>query len=580
MFKKVFSGYFIVSLIALLAVTFISADLGKNIYFNELNLRLSNTVRLVREIVAPGRKRIPEMEPKIMELGKSIGARITVIGRDGRVLADSEQDPENMLNHNNRPEIIAARASGLGKSTRLSSTLAVEMKYLAVPLDLSRPDGEIIRIALPLNKIKEVISRIHQYIAAILIVLALTAILASFWMAKKVIRPINRIAQTAQAIARGDFSQKIVSDSKDEIGMLGDSINKMSDQLQLRFNQIREKSDTLNTVMESISDGIIAIDRDLKIILVNSAAGRLFGFQPEKSAGRPLWETVRHDQFNRFVKEAITQPAETSPARLETVSSENRHLRIHCQPIGGIPGTFALVIYDITEQSRYEQLRKDFVANVSHELRTPLTFIKGYAETLREEGAADPAKSKEFLEIIENNASQLANLIQDLLEISRLESKAGIARLKPAPLRKLLERSVSNLQPAIKAKKHNVSVTVSPVISTIRTDPDMLEKAVSNLIENAIKYTPDGGKIEISAAPEPDKIAITVKDNGLGIPEEDRERIFERFYRVDKSRSREMGGTGLGLSIVKHIAQTLGGEITVQSNLGRGSAFTLKILVQ
>jgi two-component system phosphate regulon sensor histidine kinase PhoR len=457
LFNKLISTYIILIIISLGLLALVSIEIFKSSYRDDAKQHLENTAYTLRFFIKD--------YSRINELGKSIKARVTIIGKAGNVLADSERDYTSMENHNNRPEIINARLKGIGENIRFSRTLSMDMLYVAIPLDEQKPDDIIIRVALPMKQIGSVTGQVYRTVGITFLLSLVIGIAMGFWLVRRIIKPVREIVSAAESISKGDFSKEIKVASKDEISALAESINLMNRELQKRF----------------------------------SAA------------------------------------------------------------------------------MQYEQLRKDFVANVSHELRTPLTFIKGYVETLKEGGMEDKQNAAEFLNIIDRNVKQLTNLVEDLLELSRMESKANIARISPANINKLIEKVIENYQPAIISKQHTVIKNINDSIPEIKIDPDLIGKAIGNLLDNAIKYTSNGGKIELKAEIEADRLKIECIDNGIGIPQEDLIRIFERFYRVDKSRSREMGGTGLGLSIVKHIVQLHKGDVSVQSKPDKGSIFTIKL---
>ncbi|MBI4713192.1 MAG: ATP-binding protein [Planctomycetes bacterium] len=400
LFNRLLFTYVILIVVSLAILTLVSISAFNRAHLAEVNQYLENTAHIagvtVRDI--PDNQRLQD---RIKELGQTAHTRITIIGPDGTVIADSEKDPATMENHNHRPEVIQARTQGIGHSSRLSETLSVRMLYLAMPLSPERTSGEVIRVALPLRQVDLFSRQIYQVVIATFVFLVILAVLMGFWLVR----------------------------------------------------------------------------------------------------------------------------------------------------------------------AKYDQLRKDFVANVSHELRTPLALVKGYVETLKEENL-DKQKTGEFLDIIDRNVRQLVNLVEDLLELSRLESNRSsrsIVRARPSNIAQIIERVAADFKPAILRKQHTTKIDIAAPMPEITTDPDLVEKAVGNLLDNAIKYTPDNGRIEIRAKLEAGELRIDVTDNGIGIPAQDLERVFERFYRVDKSRSREMGGTGLGLAIVKHIVHLHKGRVTVLS---------------
>lgn len=577
MFKKLLLAYLILIVLSLIIMAIVSVDLFNRVYEREIEHQLQNTIQLVKTLIAqssPDDYNAAQLEAEITRWGGAMQTRITLIDEKGAVRADSERDPSSMENHSDRPEIVSARASGRGKNIRFSNTLGKDMLYLAMPLVADKTAGTIVRVSLPMEHITEIHHSIYSSLGKIFLILLIVATLIGAWLARRIYRPLNNIVTTANSIAAGDFSHKLPVTSKDEIGVLTTAVNSMSDELQRRFSEINEKSTILNTILSNINDGIIAVDKESKVVYINNAVGKLFDFDIASASGKYIWEIIRNDRLIQFSKGAISQPIESLP-RSENISLISRQLRVYCASVKGLPDIYLIVIYDITEQNRFEQLRKDFVANVSHELRTPLTIISGYADALKEGAINDKSRADEFLSIIDKNARQLTNLVEDLLDLSRLESQAGIARIKPGNLKKTIERVIENLQPAIDQKQHTLTTDIPKNLPDISYDPDLLEKAITNLLDNAIKYTPAKGRIEIRVKSDSAKAQIEVADNGIGIPPEDMPRIFERFYRVDKSRSREMGGTGLGLAIAKHIVQLHSGEITVQSKAGAGTTFTI-----
>jgi two-component system phosphate regulon sensor histidine kinase PhoR len=333
-----------------------------------------------------------------------------------------------------------------------------------------------------------------------------------------------------------------------------------------RAAQLEAANRRLATVLDGMGEGVLATDRQQKVLFVNGAAARLLEFPLEGAVGRPLWELVRLEPILKGSLEAIVAGASRT---VQVGPLRERHLSVSFSPG---PGLVVLVISDVTESARYQELRKEFVANVSHELRTPLTMIRGYLETLEDGAIRDPEKGPEFLGIITKHARLLSNLVDNLLDLSRLEGQ-GLGKRVRVDLAALVERVVDLRRPSAEKKGQGLDAIVAPDVPDVLGDADYLERAVSNLVDNAVKYTPEGGSIRITASRRGAQVAVQVSDDGIGIPESDLPRIFERFYRVDKSRSRDMGGTGLGLAIVKHVIQSHGGTIEVESALGKGSTF-------
>jgi len=349
---------------------------------------------------------------------------------------------------------------------------------------------------------------------------------------------------------------------------LGSALNGMVDGFRERISELGDESTRIVETLDGMDAGVLTLDRHQRVVLSNAASARLLSV--EGTAGKALWELVRDEHLLEAAERTLTtrlgRTVQVGPLR-------ERHLTVSVAPLP--EGRAVLVIHDTTESARYQELRKEFVANVSHELRTPLTMIRGFVETLKEGAILDPAKGPEFLLIIERHAQLLTNLVENLLDLSRLESPHGLPRRVRVDLSAVVQRVLELRLPAAQKKKQALVSEVLGALPSVAGDPDYLERAVSNLVDNAIKYTPEGGSIRVSAQKNGTSLKVEVRDTGIGIPETDLPRIFERFYRVDRSRSRDMGGTGLGLAIVKHVVQAHGGTVEVSSRLGEGSTFRL-----
>ena len=424
-----------------------------------------------------------------------------------------------------------------------------------------------------------------------------------YWLIGHIVRPVESLNEAADAIAAGDYQHRVYVPNRDELGLLAATLNRMSQALRVRMTQLSQTAARQSTVLGGMIEGVIAVDARQRIVLANEAAGRLFEFRPTEVEGRPLLEVVR----NHAVHAAVTTGLTTSePQRIETTRTGIQKLcvDIHVQPLPGepCPGV-VLVIHDTTELRRLESIRRDFVANVSHELKTPLSSIKAYTETLRNGAMADAETSQRFLERIEEQADRLHHLIMDMLMLARIESDHQAFEIVSVDVPDVVRACLDDHRRAAEAKRITITVpserapadAVSPSCR-VRADREGLREILDNLVDNAIKYTPEGGSVSIdwrcgsgeergARSEEPASgfqhptVQIAVRDTGIGIKPIDRERIFERFYRVDKARSRELGGTGLGLSIVKHLAQSFGGKVGVESEVGHGSTFTVELPV-
>ena len=379
------------------------------------------------------------------------------------------------------------------------------------------------------------------------------------------------IRRFAVAAAGGDLAAR--SPGADPVSA---SLNALAAAFQGRLSAVERERDRLATLLESMGEGIVALDAQRRVVLANGAAARLLGFARGRVEGRPLWELFRQDVLMRALEQVQQRGGAAS---VELAPPGDRHLTISVVPVpdGAGPSGLALVVQDTTESARYRELRREFVGNVSHELRTPLTLIRGFVETLKEGAIADPVKGPEFVDVIDKHSRQLAHLVEDLLDLSRLESPQGFIRRVRVDIAAVLARVVDLQSAGARRKAQSLSLDLEPGLPAVAGDPAYLERAVANLVDNAVKYTPERGSIRVRARRTATGIEIEVEDDGIGIPEQDLPRIWERFYRVDKSRSRDMGGTGLGLAIVKHVVQSHGGTIDARSQPGRGSLFRVRL---
>lgn len=405
----------------------------------------------------------------------------------------------------------------------------------------------------------------------------LAVVALCYWIVGHIIHPLSSLNAAADAIASGDYHYRLYVANRDELGTLARTLNRIRRELDARTSQLSQTGDRQSTVLGGMVEGVIAVDARQRIVLANKAAGRLFDFRSPAAEGRPLLEIVR----NHALHEAVTTAIDTGqPQRLETrrESPEKLCVDIHVQPLPGepCPGV-VLVMHDTTELRRLESLRRDFLANVSHELKTPLSSIKAYTETLRNGALDDPEAGPRFLERIEEQSDRLHNLIMDMLMLARIESAQHAFEIVSVDVPALAAACLDDHRPAAATKRISLAIEPDQPPCRVRADREGLREILDNLVDNAIKYTPEGGRVTIRWRNESATAHITVQDSGIGIKPEDQRRVFERFYRVDKARSRELGGTGLGLSIVKHLAQAFGGKIGVESEVGQGSTFTVEL---
>lgn len=521
------------------------------------------------------------LQPLLKKLSTETGIRLTVVAADGTVLGDSEKDPVRMENHSDRPELQQAVAEGLGKSTRISPTLKITMFYVAVPIQSpihdNREVAALARVAMDVQTIEDQIAATRRLLWLLASIGAAVAVMVSYAVALSLVRPIHQLTLAARAMAAGDHRHPVTLERRDEIGSLGRAFHVMQQALDSQFAQLAENNQRLATVLEGMNEGVIAVDADEQIVLANDASQKQFGLEAAGIIGRPIREVFRWHPLHDAVAAARSQD-EPYRSEAELPGPNRRRLGVWAGRLPGEPSPGVLIVlHDVTELRRLETMRRDFVANVSHELKTPLAGIKACAETLRLGAIDDADHNLEFVRRIEEQAERLHALILDLLALARVEAGEKALELCDVSLAEMIAARLENC--AGVAAKRNIHLRAEAIDSSlvIRTDEESLATILDNLLDNAIKYTSDGGEVIVRYGTENGYCTIEVSDNGIGIAPQDQERIFERFYRVDKARSRDLGGTGLGLAIVKHLAQALGGDVHLTSRLGQGSCFVVRL---
>jgi len=516
-----------------------------------------------------------DLQAFIQSLARRTHTRLTVTALDGRVLADSDHDPSAMDNHKNRPEMVQAAAGSVGISQRVSPTLGLPMLYVAVSAEHDGQPIALVRGALPLDQLHRRAAELRWSVVKASAVVSLIALLIVYVVVRRTVRPVAALKDAARAIAAGELVARIPVTGRDEFGTLADAVRTMNEELARRLSQLRSNAQQLRTVLGSMTEGVVAIDARRRVLFANQAARQLLGIADADLEGKLLWNIARYPQLEQAVEEALAGKTGTR-YELEFDGKPPRALTLNVTEIPHDTGMgLVLVLHDVTDLRRLERLRQEFVANVSHELKTPLASIKAYAETLADGALADPEHNHIFVERIAEQAERLDLLIQDLLSLAHIE--AGQRNLEPVEmdLNHVLPDWAADHLSAAEAKQISLTWTLAPAELRVCVDPESLRQILDNLLVNAIKYTPAGGRVQVRWRAQQDRVVIEVEDTGIGIARTEQERIFERFYRVDKARSRELGGTGLGLSIVKHLTQSLGGQVSVKSQLGAGSTFQL-----
>ena len=513
-------------------------------------------------------------------------ARVTIIGADGTVWADSAipaDQTARIENHRNRPEISQALTEGRGSHVRTSDTTGARTSYAALRLD--SPSGTplaVVRVGLPLTTLDARIGALQQTLTIAFSLLIAVAGVLSLVIFSGLTKPLSDIAVVARRIAGGARGERVARQSRDEVGMLADSINQMADQLEGQLQSVSEDRAQLLAMLSSMVEGVLVMDCEGRLLRINPAAERMLDFRQRPDTAEPIFTAIRHPELTELMREVLE--TREHHGREITMSPSGHTLRVEasvtpCEREQEACAVF--VFHDITALRRLENVRKDFVANVSHELRTPLTSIKGYVEALLDGALSDPAQAEPFLRIILKQTDRLNLIIEDLLQLSQIESGQVALKREPVELTGLVDRSLAMIKPLADKKRHVIHVAIPPDLPLVQGDDERLGQVLTNLLDNAVKYTPEGGAIEVSGRAVSEggllQVELCVADSGVGIPPADRPRVFERFYRVDKARSRELGGTGLGLSIVKHLVDAHRGTVWVEGNQPAGSRFLIRL---
>lgn len=570
---------------------------------------LEHQARLLSVVFAGTLAASPEIssiQPIALALGTTQETRMTVMASDGRVLGESFKRIEEVgriENHLGRPEVQQALREGVGQAIRVSETVGIPLLYVAVPV---RQEGlpaqqagrlvGIVRVALPLTRIQEQISQLRWIGGSILAAALAIALLISWVVARRLTRPITEMVTGAQALTAGRLEDRLRVRPGDELTQLAESFNQMAETLARRVQDLTEERSRLEGMLASMVEGVMALDARGRVLLVNRAWEAMFA-SVAGIHGRHYLEVIRSEPLRALVEEVLGR-CESMGREVTIGTPQERQFLVQASATsackeGGICAVF--VFHDVSDQKRLERVRKDFVANVSHELRTPLTAVRGYVEALLDGAKDDPAKCQEFLAIIEKHAGQLQNLVEDLLELSRLESEGRALPRAQVDLQQAIARTVDLIQSQAERQGDRLEVEVSSGLSVLGND-EQLRRVLMNLIDNALKYSPFGARVRVRVEqalpppvtagytawtsagwPEPARegVLVRVEDQGAGIPPEDLPRVSERFYRVDKARSRELGGTGLGLAIVKHIVEIHHGGLRIESRPGRGTVVTV-----
>ncbi len=579
---QLFPSYLLITLIALAAVSGFASRTLRQFFLDRAAEDLQSRARLIEPLAERFLSPLDAqgMDRMCKSAGEASGTRITVVLRSGKVVGDSREAPERMDNHGTRPEILQAAQKGAGRSIRTSATLDKEMMYVAIPIRRTDTIVAFVRASLPITDINARIRAIQLRVLVVGLAVAILAAGISLLVSRRITRPVEEMRQAAERFAEGALKHRLPLPDTEELAGLADTLNRMAGQLDNRIQTVVRQRSELETVLASMSEAVVAVDVEERVISMNRAAVAIFGEEAAEKKDRPIQEAIRNSDLQRFVAETLAGRRQLE-RDITFYDGAERTLWARSTPLldaDNRPIGILVVMNDVTELRRLENLRKDFVANVSHEIKTPLTAIKGFVETLRHGALEDPEEARRFLSIINRHVERLSAIVEDLLKLSRIEREEEADRIHfiTAGIEPIVQSAVAFCRERAEAKQIRLETACESQVRA-PVDASLIEQAVVNLLDNAVKYTGENGLVRIEVASEPEGAVIRVQDNGIGIAKEHQERLFERFYRVDKARSRKLGGTGLGLSIVKHIVQAHGGSVTVKSALGKGATFEITL---
>ena len=591
---RLYAGYVAIILISTIIVGLLVGQQVASNGMDEIEKSLTIQSEMLAELSRSALARdvtttkIDDLQETIRVLGRKSGSRLTVVRSDGKVLADSQESPENMDNHSGRPEIAGARKTGHSSSTRFSQTLSQNMRYLAKRVDEGDALLGIVRVSVALNDLERKATQLWWLVLLGATTSAVAALVLGFYFAKRFTDPLRSMTDIAEAISQGDYDRRLSVIHKDEIGTLAEAFNRMARSSAERVLEITTERNRLARILASMVEGVIGIDAERRVIHANDAARNMLGPDGLGQDGSHdshdherqelLWEDVRIPEVIQAVEEAF-ETQRVAKMQVQRVGvGHDLIVDVHVSPLlTGLEVSGVLIVMnDISEVANLERVRRDFVANASHELKTPITAIRGLTETMLDDPNMEDEVRNRFVERVSAQSMRLSVLVSDLLTISRLESDLSEKNAHAFDLQELVKRSISAVKSTCHEKQLELEFEPDDASCLFEGDAQSISQLVDNLMDNAIKYTPPGGKISVRLSRIADLLQLEVEDTGIGIEAQAQQRVFERFYRVDKARSRDLGGTGLGLSIVKHIAEEHGGTVQLDSEPGRGSRFVVK----
>jgi two-component system phosphate regulon sensor histidine kinase PhoR len=572
--------YVFLILVAMAGLAVYLSNLVRDAYLDRLEAQLSAEAQIIGDVIAPS---LAQNKPGIAfdtqanHYADLLDARVTIIGIDGIVLGESDEDRAQMDNHLFRPEVQQALAQGRGASIRFSETVGYNMMYVAQRVTWGGETVGFARVALPLRQVEASVGRLRWAVFSAALLTAGGAALLAVLIAERTARPVRELTHVVQRMAEGDLHARLLPTTRDEVGTLTRAFNLMSDRLHGTITMLVEERGRLTAVMDNMADGVVITDGDGHVRLINPAAARILGADEQAAMGRSFAEVARDHRIIDLWQQCREECEEL--IELVDVGRGRPFLQVVVTPLRDAePGANLVMLQDLTQVRRLETVRRDFISNISHELRTPLASLKALADTLHDGALEDPPAARRFLKHMEVEVDALAQMVQELLELSRIESGQVGFEIVPTPVADVVRPPLERLRPQAERADLRLDIDLPPGLSRILADAERVQQVITNLVHNAIKFTPPGGTVAISTEAGEDEIIIAVRDTGVGIPADDLPRIFERFYKADRARSG--GGTGLGLAIAKHIVLAHGGRIWAESVEGRGSTFYVALPAQ
>ncbi|EAE1573142.1 PAS domain-containing protein [Listeria monocytogenes] len=581
---KIGLSFFILFFVVMVIVGVFSGELMKSTYLNMKENQLEDDAKILLQTTNMENldldKDAATIQKSLDPLGEDIDARITVIDSKGDVVADTKKDPEKLDNHMNRPEVtdILKKGESVGISIRESDSLGYSMLYVAVPVKHQGETDGVLRISISLESVDAAVAKLWGNLALIFGIALVIIAAISVFIARKITRPVREIIEVSTDLANHKYDSRIHGKISGELQDLSISVNTLAESLETQMFEIKQNEQRLNAIVQNLVSGVMLINVDKQVIMTNRTMYQILG--ETEITGKPFYEVIKSFALSQLI-EATFETKTIQQKEIILYFPREMILDASVSPILGENGEITgiiLLLHDITQIRHLENVRSEFVTNVSHELKTPVTALKGFAETLLDGAMYDEVLLKKFLTIIKEESDRLHRLIMDILALSRIEQNPVAENVELVDVDEVIEQSARTIFEM--ATEKNIRVTIPEKTSAsvmIETDRDKLQQIVINLLSNAINYTPVDGKVEVKLIEQEAEVIIEVTDNGIGIPAKDIDRVFERFYRVDKARSRHSGGTGLGLSIVKHLVENCGGRIEVESQEEVGSTFRVTL---